>query len=391
MTKKTHKPKVEAEYHRIKEVLVHTPRDEIFLGVLGASNKGINNKNLKSTYEMPFNTSIAREQHRGYVAQLESRGIIVHQIHDLLLQSPNLLELASESLDYPNGRNKLKYKNEVLHTLSKEDLVNIVLNRPSIDTARKNIEEYKLRPLTDLMFTRDQMIVTKKGVVLGNMYFNNRRPEVLVVKYALKELGIEPIFEVKDIGKKRATLEGGDFFAMGEYVLIGSGMRTNNAAIDQLLEADVFGVSEVAVVQDMIKKQDEMHLDTYFNVLGKNAVLLQDQRFSSGNPKRIPKILLYEKHGGNFKLSNKNINFEEYLRSKGLNILPITKSQQLQYACNSLCIQNNIIFMPDRAGFEHKRLLRLEGINFDEVRLSELTKAYGGPHCTTQVLIREDE
>ena len=157
MTKKTHKPKVEAEYHRIKEVLVHTPRDEIFLGVLGASNKGINNKNLKSTYEMPFNTSIAREQHRGYVAQLESRGIIVHQIHDLLLQSPNLLELASESLDYPNGRNKLKYKNEVLHTLSKEDLVNIVLNRPSIDTARKNIEEYNLSPLTDLMSPRAQL------------------------------------------------------------------------------------------------------------------------------------------------------------------------------------------------------------------------------------------
>jgi arginine deiminase len=74
------------------------------------------------------------------------------------------------------------------------------------------------------------------------------------------------------------TLEGGDFFPVSENLaMLGVGLRTNQEAADYLLDNDLFGTSNVALVHDREDcDQERMHLDTYFNILSDKDVLLLD-------------------------------------------------------------------------------------------------------------------
>lgn len=87
-------------------------------------------------------------------------------------------------------------------------------------------------------------------------------------------------------------MEGGDFIPLYNMVFIGTGLRTNQSAINQLLNINAFDDKLVIVVKDPWLQQEQMHLDTYFNVISNKVVVLAEQRIK--NTDMIPIADVYE-------------------------------------------------------------------------------------------------
>ena len=64
-----------AEWDKAGEILMHTPGEELFAGVIHPS---------AGLFEDYFDEDIAAEEHRGYIQMLEKNGIRVHTVTDIL-------------------------------------------------------------------------------------------------------------------------------------------------------------------------------------------------------------------------------------------------------------------------------------------------------------------
>lgn len=101
-------------------------------------------------------------------------------------------------------------------------------------------------------------------------------------------------------------------FQLGKMSFIGLGTSTNEEALNQLLENDVFGVNRVVAVKDSWKNQEQMHLDTYFNVINPNLAVLVDMRMSIDGEEPELKIIVdvYYKVNGKYEKVSSNLAFQ---------------------------------------------------------------------------------
>lgn len=94
------------------------------------------------------------------------------------------------------------------------------------------------------------------------------------MKFVYKKLGVNIEYEIQGDGR----LEGGDYIPTSSSAFIGCGMRTNYDAIHQLMSNDLMSGKIVVVIKDQLMIQEEMHIDTYFNVIAKYKVVLAQHR-----------------------------------------------------------------------------------------------------------------
>lgn len=403
-----------AEWQPARKILVYTPGEELFYGVVHPA---------AALFERSFSTKEAAAEHRNWIEQLQSEGIRVYNVRDVLLDgtfSPasgallpgsaldRLRALARRSIDVvcegfpdqPGERQaQAEYLDATLRDLAPEDLWRIVVLRPRVhltSTGNLNtgyVADYQVRPVMNLYFTRDQMITTARGVVLGRMNSVQRQVETDIMRATLDALGIAAIYRVQEPGR----LEGGDFLPAGDRVFLGQGLRTNAHAVKQLLANDVFGTEEVVVVKDRWQNQEQMHLDTYFNVIGPKHVLMVETRLTVGVDGRSrecsPEMTLladvYRKSGGTYRLVRQDVDFEAYLRDDlKLSIIPVSANDQARYGVNVLTIGPKRIMGVEGVSEGYKRRLGEAGIECDWIDFSALSGGYGACHCTTQVLLR---
>ena len=398
-----------AEWEHPKKILMHTPGDEVFMGVLHPE---------AALYEKPFNLQIADAEHLKYIERLRKHGAEIYRVVDVLLKgtidkqgrptlSPELdalrkfagefLEFDSSALEEPDKSRQKKYKKEILSKLTPYELIKIILQRPTIHLKQtdKNTglsATYEVSPVMNLYFLRDQMITTAKGIVIARMNSVQRFPETKIIKFVLKKMGITPIYEVKGTGR----LEGGDYFSAGEVAFIGQGLRTNAEGIKQILDNQVFGTPLVAVVKDNWKNQEEMHLDTYFNIIGPKLAVMVDLRMN--NLVKEPelneissKVDVYRLEKEGYRLIIKNMDFQQYLEKElEYTIIPVSRKDQNLYGINFLTVAPGKILAIDGVSKAYKDALKKNGVDVVWMDFGELTKGYGAAHCTTQVLLRED-
>lgn len=397
----------EAEWHPAKTILMHTPGDEIFLGVVHPA---------AALFEKPFSLKQATAQHRKYIEDLEKQKIKVHTVVDTLLRGTvdaygravpgkdldKLREFAKGFLTIDASRlppkmqaEQEKYKAETIAKLSPEELVQIILLRPTVRLEQTKTNTglkatYEKAPVMNLYFCRDQMITTAKGVVLSRMNSPQRAAETEIMKFVLNKLNVKPVYEVSGEGR----LEGGDYFSAGDTAFIGQGLRTNAEGIRQLLDNNVFGLPKVVVVKDEWEDQEEMHLDTYFNIINPKLAVLVDMRMNlPGKPVAkgmAPKVDVYELENGRYvkKISDKD--FQEYMeKDLGYTLIPVSRKDQNLYGINFLTIRPDRIMAIDGVSDKYKKLLKKHGVDATWMDFSALTSGYGAAHCTTQVLLRE--
>ena len=403
-----------AEWLQARTVVVHTPGDEAFFGIAHPA---------AALYERPFSLNGARIEHQEFICRMADKGVTVLRLNDILLagsvdaagaplpgpELDKLRNLAISSLRYrttalsrQEAAAQAPYKKQVINSLHPRELTAIILQKPMItlySTKGHNTglkATYGADPVMNLYFMRDQVITTAKGLVIGHFNAPQREEETRIVRFAYEKLGITPVYEVTG----KARLEGGDFIPAGDTALIGQGLRTNAEAVRQLLQHHVFGTPRVAVVKDSWKNQDQMHLDTYFNIIDRDlAVIVEervDQRDASGrivkaaDPAKRSLVDLYELKEGKYVKTASNIPFQQFLeKDLGMKLIPVSNADQLKYGINFLTLGKKKILAIDGVSKAYKQRLTDAGVDATWMDFSNLTGGYGAAHCTTQVIRRE--
>jgi arginine deiminase len=278
---------------------------------------------------------------------------------------------------------------EALSRLDNDRLIDLMLLRPRVVSqgGAGATPSGALGPLTNLTFTRDQQIVTARGLVLGRFAAVQRAPENSLMKAVWERLGITPVGSVEAPG----TLEGSDFIPVSEdLAFLGVGLRTNMAAARQLMKKDLVGTRRLVVVEDVQdRKQERMHLGTVFAVIDEKLCLCLDC-VADDHAKfhRIAHEFVKTSSGVYEEL--KTVGFGAWLKQEGFEIVPANSRQQQEFFLNVLhlgkdkCGRNRLLAMHpsvDKAVHEHGFIGECDTIDF-----TPITAMYGGVHCASQVL-----
>lgn len=338
-----------AEYHPAKMILMHTPGNEL-LGANGRTKK--------------FDVEAMREEHLQYMDCLRANGIQVFELTDVLEMMPmtQLRTLAQTMFT------------QDVSELDKEGLIRYMIETP---------------PLKGLYYTRDQSISTPRGQVICKMAVAHRKHEPSLVRLCYQYLGNHVVYAISGEG---ARMEGGDYLPFGTLSFVGEGLRTNRAAILELLNADVVGHDTLVVVKDALRKSSEMHLDTYFNIIDKDLVALSEARLEAERGEsHYVAIDIYARKPGTrpYHVLETDGSLVQFLQKRGVAIIPVPPADQERFACNFLCIAPRHIVARQGLSADYAQRLEEHEVEVDWVKLDELVEGVGAAHCMTQVISRQ--
>ncbi len=384
-------------------ILMHEPTEELFLGVIHPDAA------LFSDY---FDIEKAAKEHAAYRAALEKAGAKVLTVRGILLESTidkdgnaiegkeldDLRRFASKFLTYNTSlipeeeKAQARYKKMIIERASPKDLVKMIMLQPEIvlsytESNTGFAATYIQRPIMNIFFMRDQMISTAKGIVIGRMHSAQRQLECDIAEFCLDKIGFPPIHKIEG---ENAYLEGGDFLPFGDYAFIGCGLRTTQAAVDQLLEQDLIGCNRLVVVKDNWGEQEQMHLDTYFNIIDRDLCTLSEARYlaARSDPQYLT-IDIWERESSDepYRKAFSDISFVDFVEDElKMKIIPISRQDELTYANNFLTVAPRKIMAVAGQSAELQEAFKSNFVDVTWVPLSNLTKGYGAAHCMTQIL-----
>ena len=407
-----------------KVILVHISKMESFICSLNPA---------ASLYEDVTDEEEIRKCFNELGEYLKTKNIKLITTEDILLLKENeLMKLAKDSLNYERETLKLEeekednkkrkdsfkeyenyssdeYKENVLKKFSKKNLINVILTRPTIKLKHINTDTFiestsiTFEPVGNIVFCRDQQITTKKGVVIGSSRTSQRKYEHIIMKQIFENIGANIIGDVRGEG----YLEGGDFFVAREDLsMLGVGLRTDMNGAKYLMKNDLLGTRYMGICLDENDlDQQRMHLDTYFNILNDNNVLVidfEDVKKEEKKELNIDRKVYYYDNNKDIKeieSDNKNIDnkigeyklikiydsFYKFLDDMKFNYIKITHKEQKEYMINFLNIGNNTVISVNK-NLEKK--LKDNNINIIDVQYfncQPILNMYGGMHCMTQV------
>jgi len=420
MRKKTEpQAQVFSEIATLKEVLVWgEPGIEALLGQLLPKTKSL----FFSYYEV----SKAREEFRGLQTLIEQEGVSVirakdatarllenhifpshpaslNDIRTLLLQRANEYyqtykdiksnELANDGVG--------KSFDEIYHQVTKD--INQILEEDIEaygETAAIRINHVlslaKKLPLANIFYGRDQSQTLADKIILSELKWDIRKPEVGVYKEALIELGYQhSLVEIAS-----GPLEGGDMAILEDTCYIGVGSRTVLSAVKELCQklGDTFekhGIQLVAVVnQQHVEEitglaaptEDHMrvmHLDMFWIPLRKNLVM--------ANSEEIDRRTVLRVFIQNGKVATEELgSFRKFLNEKGIEIMEVTTQEQRNFATNLLNLGNDTVIVALSKNERVNKELQDRGFRVVSAELNKLVNGYGATHCLTAPIKRGD-
>ena len=392
----------QAEYDRARVVLMHEPGEEMMLGTLHPD---------AALFKCYLDVDSAQAEHRGYQEILRKQGVEVKTLKQMLftgcvdenqrwVEGPatdSLRALAAHSITFTtvgdfDAKEVEAYKTKMLKEYTPNEIFRILLLQPEITLKKTEINtgveaEYKLNPLMNTFFMRDQMISTSKGLVIGKMNSSQRSRECDLVEFALKRIGKQPIYRIQG---EDAFLEGGDFIPVRNYAMIGCGLRTTPAAIRQLMDNDLLGKDTLVVVNDPWKSQIQMHLDTYCNVIDEDLMTMCSNRYNAqpGDKDFLTVDIYARSNGGKYQLCKQGQSFLEFLAQRGVEIIPISPEDENRFGNNFITLQGREIVMVAGQSESLQQQLQEKGVKVHWAPLYNLTCGYGAAHCMTQMIGR---
>ena len=406
-----------SESNPAKRIIVHIPEKEVFMSTIHPAG---------SLYEDVTDEREVKECMDNLHTILENKNIELITVRSALkLDRRHLEEMAFESINYEIEENSeidkeskeyqefLKYVNdtykyEVISKLTNDQLVDVVLTnpiyklKPSLINTMVESTLVSYNPLGNLIFCRDQQITTAKGVVIGRAIASQRMREHKIMKQVFENLNIKILGSITEEYNKNAYLEGGDFIPARENLaMLGVGLRTTIEAAKYLMENDFLGTQYFAIIyDDEDLDQQRMHLDTYFNILNDDHVIVLDfDQVQNYYPdKKIGrKVYLYDNgadqsiesdksnipsNSGKYKLVQIYDKFYDFLEQQNFKMIKVTHQQQIDYLINFLNIGNNeVITVND----DLKDVAKESGISTTYLYFRPILNMYGAMHCITQV------
>ena len=244
-------------------------------------------------------------------------------------------------------------------------------------------QEFIVRPLPNLLFTRDSSVWLRDGVAVTALAMGARRRETSITgaiythhpRFAGTELlyGGDP--------DRDAWLEGGDVLVLSPGVLaIGVGQRTSPAGVEAFAQR-LFATNEAHAVLAVPIAQDRatMHLDTVCTMVERDAVVMY--------PPLADALDAYVVEPGRvsgpepFVRAAAAVMDIPRLRVIDTGLDPVTaEREQWDDGNNTLALAPGVVVAYERNVKTNARLAA-EGIEVLEIAGSELGTGRGGPRC----------
>ena len=203
----------EAEWIPPKVILTHEPGNELDFGLFHPQ---------AALYEAPFDPNKCIMQHKNMRAEFEKVGCQTVTITDVLVNMVDinkLREFAMESMEYDlksiddskereeESKIQKEYMKNLMKQLSRESLTQIIMMRPTVILKRdiKNtyfLADYQVSPLMNLLFMRDPLITTNKGIVITAMNSKQRYDETKLMRFVIEQLGYKILLDVNQEAEK---------------------------------------------------------------------------------------------------------------------------------------------------------------------------------------------
>jgi len=397
---------VKSEYGKLKKVLLHRP---------GKETENI----APSTYEeLLFDDAYfleqAQKEHDMFADTLRNNGVEVVYLEDLVAETLSVSEEIKNSfLEEFIYEAKIDKKSRLFPVVLKylksfknqKELVLKMMAGVRYDelenSGKKSLSEisasvlFVLKPMPNLVFTRDPFSSIEHGISLHTMRYETRKRETLFAYYIFK---YHPEYKgtTKYYNRTRSSsLEGGDVMILNEETIaVGISQRTEAQSIEKLAEKLFLeGNSNIKTIYafDIPKGRSWMHLDTVFTQIDKN-------KFSIFNNYEFDVFKIEKtKEDMEIKTLFKNISeiMEEVFGEEVTLIVCgngdplISEREQWNDGSNVLAIAPNTVITYNR-NYVTNKALRDHGVNVIEINSSELSRGRGGPRCMSMPLQRED-
>jgi arginine deiminase len=248
-------------------------------------------------------------------------------------------------------------------------------------------------PLCNIFYGRDQSNTLGNRIILSNMRWEVRRPEIDIYRQVLDELD----YHAYVVEIEQGAIEGGDSIILGDTCYIGVGARTTLSAVKEVYrkigeELAGRGIQIVAVVNERHEREatrpvsptaehmQAMHLDMFWVPLGPDLVL-------AGGETDNRRVLRLSGQNGDVRTDDLG-GFRDFLRGRHVEIIDVTPQEQKDYATNLLNFGNKKVLVALSKNERVNRELESRGFRVIQAELNKLVGGYGAAHCLTAPIKR---
>ncbi len=396
---------VEDEISPLEAVIVHKP---------GLEMERLTPPNHKKLlFDDLLSPAAAKKEHESFTTLMESRGVQVLELTDLLtttLENPEAREFVIQNTfnwkrlgplmspriqEWLQGLNASELCELCLQGITNEEWSKIS-REPSLVAQSLGPDDFLVGPLPNHMFTRDASVWAYGGVAISSMSREARRRESLHYSaiYKYHPAFANSDFEIWTEGRAGASrsVEGGDILVLGNGLLaVGLSERTTPQGVEHLaMELFEAGKADRVMAVMLPKSREFMHLDTVMTQL-------DTDKFSLYPPTRDLDAVLLEKSGDGVKIRQL-----EGGTAKGLQDVmgyPLTfvapqatsaelSREQWNDGFNMLALEPGVVVAYDRTPRSNDAM-REAGLEVLEIEGSELGRGRGGPRCMSAPVKRQ--
>jgi arginine deiminase len=257
-------------------------------------------------------------------------------------------------------------------------------------------QEFIVRPLPNLLFTRDSSVWLSDGVAVTQLALPARRREstitAAIYRHHPRFAGTELLYggdETED-----AWLEGGDVLSLAPGVLaIGVGQRTRPAGVETFAQRlFAAGAARTVLAVPIAQDRATMHLDTICTMVDRDAVVMYPQVADT-----LTAFEIAHGTGGALRVDGPSPFLDTAARAMDIDAVrvidtgldPVTaEREQWDDGNNTLALAPGHVVAYERNRETNARL-REEGIEVVAIAGSELGTGRGGPRCMSCPVLRD--